>query len=82
MAKMEKIGNMQVVDNKVDSFFCFPMISMVCTGSGYREVDLIKSTFFYYQSILMLHEKSYCRARLLEIYLYFIDDCVSSGIYR
>lgn len=37
MAKMEKIGNMQVVDNKVDSFFCFPMISMVCTGSGYKE---------------------------------------------
>lgn len=36
MAKMEKIGNMQVVDNKVDSFFCFPMISMVCTGSGYK----------------------------------------------
>ena len=33
MAKMEKIGNMQVVDNKVDSFFCFPMISMVCTGA-------------------------------------------------
>ena len=32
MAKMEKIGNMQVIDNKVDSFFCFPMISMVCTG--------------------------------------------------
>lgn len=29
MAKMEKIGNMQVIDNKVDSFFCFPMISMV-----------------------------------------------------
>lgn len=37
MAKMEKIGNMQVIDNKVDSFFCFPMISMVCTGSGYKE---------------------------------------------
>ena len=37
MAKMEKIGNMQVIDNKVDSFFCFPMISMVCTGSGYHE---------------------------------------------
>lgn len=32
MAKMEKIRNMQVVDNKVNKFFCFPMISMVCTG--------------------------------------------------
>ncbi|WP_418823964.1 hypothetical protein [Phocaeicola plebeius] len=62
MAKIEKIGNIQIVDNKEDKFFYFPMISMACTGSGYREVDLIKSTFFYYQSILMLHEKSYCRA--------------------
>lgn len=62
MAKIEKIGNVQVIDNKEDKFFYFPMISMTCTGSGYREVDLIKSTFFYYQSILMLHEKSYCRA--------------------
>ncbi|WP_348717210.1 hypothetical protein [uncultured Alistipes sp.] len=35
MAKMEKIRNMQVVDNKQYKFFCFPMISMVCTGSGY-----------------------------------------------
>lgn len=62
MAKMEKIKKMQIADNKENKFFYFPMISMPCTGSGYREVDLIKSTFFYYQSILMLHEKSYCRA--------------------
>lgn len=62
MAKMEKIKKMQIADNKENKFFDFPMISMPCTGSGYREVDLIKSTFFYYQSILMLHEKSYCRA--------------------
>ena len=46
MAKIEKIGNIQVIDNKEDRFFYFLMISMVCTGSGYREVDLIKSTFF------------------------------------
>ena len=26
---------MQVVDNKADKFFCFPMISMACIGSGY-----------------------------------------------
>lgn len=32
---MEKIGNMQIVDNKENKFFCFPMISMACTGSGY-----------------------------------------------
>ena len=37
MAKIEKIGNMQIIDNKEDKFFCFPMISMPCTGSGYRK---------------------------------------------
>lgn len=26
---------MQVVDNKEDKFFCFPMVSVSCTGSGY-----------------------------------------------
>lgn len=36
MAKIEKIGNIQIVDNKEDKFFYFPMISMACTGSGYR----------------------------------------------
>lgn len=38
MAKIEKIGNVQMADNKEDKFFCFPMISMDCTGSGCREV--------------------------------------------
>jgi len=37
MAKIEKIGNIQVIDNKEDRFFYFLMISMVCTGSGYKE---------------------------------------------
>lgn len=37
MAKIEKIGNIQIVDNKEDKFFYFPMISMACTGSGYEE---------------------------------------------
>ena len=36
MAKMEKIRNIQMADNKEDKFFYFPMISMPCTGSGYR----------------------------------------------
>lgn len=36
MAKMEKIRNMQVIDNKEDKFFYFPMVSMGCTGSGYE----------------------------------------------
>ena len=35
MAKMEKIRNIQMADNKEDKFFYFPMISMPCTGSGY-----------------------------------------------
>jgi hypothetical protein len=35
MAKIEKIGNIQIVDNKEDKFFYFPMISTACTGSGY-----------------------------------------------
>ena len=34
---MEKIGNVQIADNKGNKFFCFPMISMACTGSGYHE---------------------------------------------
>ena len=37
MAKMEKIGNMQISDNKGNKLFCFPMISMACTGSGYKK---------------------------------------------
>lgn len=35
MAKIEKIRKMQIIDNKEDKFFYFPMISMPCTGSGY-----------------------------------------------
>ena len=37
MAKMEKIRKMQIIDNKEDKFFYFPMISMPCTGSGYTK---------------------------------------------
>lgn len=37
MAKIEKIGNIQIVDNKEDKFFYFPMISMACTGSRYKK---------------------------------------------
>jgi len=37
MAKMEKIRNIQMTDNKEDKFFYFPMISMPCTGSGYQK---------------------------------------------
>lgn len=36
MAKIEKIRKMQIFDNKEDKFFCFPMISVACTGSGYK----------------------------------------------
>lgn len=37
MAKMEKIRNSQMADNKEDKFFYFPMISMPCTGFGYKK---------------------------------------------
>ena len=37
MAKKEKIRNAQVIDNKEDKFFYFPMASMDCTGSGYKD---------------------------------------------
>ena len=37
MAKMEKIRKMQIADNKENKFFYFPMISMPCTGSGYKD---------------------------------------------
>lgn len=62
MAKIEKIRKMQIIDNKEDKFFYFPMISMPCTGSGYEEVDLIKSAFFIYKPIFRSHEESYRRA--------------------
>ena len=41
---MEKIGNMQITDNKENKFFCFPMISMACTGSGYTETLVSRLT--------------------------------------
>lgn len=40
MAKIEKIGNIQIVDNKEDKFFYFPMISMACTGCRFPFVYL------------------------------------------
>lgn len=50
MAKMEKIGNMQTLDNKGDKFFCLPMISMPCTGyrnqigkTNHRVTPLLKT---------------------------------------
>ena len=37
MAKIEKIRKMQIIDNKEDKFFYFPIISIPCTGSGYNK---------------------------------------------
>lgn len=51
MAKMEKIRNTQVVDNKEDKFFYFPMVSMGCTGSGYNEplqINDLQGFVFYH----------------------------------
>ena len=38
MAKIEKIGNIQVIDNKEDKFFCFPMISMALYQVWVQEI--------------------------------------------
>ena len=54
MAKIEKIGNIQIVDNKEDKFFYFPMISMACTGCGYSEVQ-----WQYQQHDLEVRERKY-----------------------
>lgn len=37
MAKIEKIGNIQIVDNKEDKFFYFPMILWLVPGLGTRK---------------------------------------------
>ena len=53
MAKMEKIRNIQIADNKEDKFFYFPMISMPCTGSGYKKGERQGlSPFFVEQTCL------------------------------
>ena len=53
MAKMEKIRNIQIADNKEDKFFYFPMISMPCTGSGYKKRRKTRSfSFFVEQTCL------------------------------
>ena len=46
MAKMEKIRNSQMADNKGNKFFYFPMISMPCTGSGYKNERLSNELSF------------------------------------
>ena len=50
MAKIEKIRKMQIIDNKEDKFFYFPMISMPCTGSGYskKAVDRLIDSLSYF----------------------------------
>lgn len=35
MAKMENIGKYKSFDNQMITFYCLPMISVLCTGSGY-----------------------------------------------
>ena len=48
MAKIEKIRKMQIIDNKENKFFYFPMVSMGCTGSGYDKEKFKQLLFFYY----------------------------------
>lgn len=58
MAKIEKIGNIQIVDNKEDKFFYFPMISMACTGSGYEEEGASKDAPSLFYSPYLIFEES------------------------
>ena len=57
MAKMENIRNLQVIDNKEDKFFYFPMISMPCTGSGYLKSLIVErlSGVFLFSGVLKLY---------------------------
>ena len=55
MAKMEKIRNIQMTDNKEDKFFYFPMISMPCTGSGYKMVELSPCKSVTYEGCLFIY---------------------------
>ena len=55
MAKMEKIGNMQIIDNKENKFFCFPMISMPCTGSGYETTEINPCKSVAYEGFLFIY---------------------------
>ena len=81
MAKMEKIGNMQVVDNKENNFFCFPMISMPCTGSGYQIIMISPCKLITYEGFLFL----YCNIAetflifRFEIYSFIIQCNVKIG---
>ena len=69
MAKIEKIGNVQVIDNKEDKFFYFPMISMTCTGSGYTETLVSRLTSVF----LLLGSKRVAKK---------IKSSSSLGLYR
>lgn len=54
---MEKIGNMQITDNKKNKFFCFPIISMACTGSGYTETLVSLTSVFLLLGSKMVAKK-------------------------
>ena len=63
---MEKIGNMQIADNKENKFFCFPMISMACTGSGYIKsliVERLSGVFLFIgrTKSVFCKPKGFCR---------------------
>ena len=53
---MEKIGNMQISDNKENKFFCFPMISMACTGSGYKKAKYLMNQYLAFFLYLIFYK--------------------------
>lgn len=51
MAKIEKIRKMQIIDNKEDKFFYFPMILCLVPGLGTRNPDNIDcQDFLFYRA--------------------------------
>lgn len=47
MAKIDNKGKCKPFDNQMIDFSCLPMISVLCTGSGYKErkESLVNWTF-------------------------------------
>lgn len=70
---MEKIRKMQIADNKENKFFCFPMNSMPCTGSGYKEKELsiCKSNIWLFSFYVYVPN----------LFPYSLGNAKSSGIY-
>lgn len=83
MAKIEKIRKMQIIDNKEDKFFYFPIISMPCTGSGYLKsliVERLSGVFLFFGRTKTLFCKPKGLCRNLQIKKWMMRKSV--GVYH